>query len=75
MLPANFIERRQSVKEITCDLIQIARAGASRTGRWWEVRATRAEMGAVGVVGAVGEVGIMRVVGIMGGMGVIGVVG
>ena len=33
MLPANFIERRQSVKEITCDLIQVARAGASRTGR------------------------------------------
>ena len=33
MLPANFIEGRQSVKEITCDLIQVARAGASRTGR------------------------------------------
>ena len=33
MLPANFIERRQSVKEITCDLIQVARAVASRTGR------------------------------------------
>ena len=54
MLPINFIERRQSVKEITCDLIQVARAGASRTGRWWEVRAARAEMGGVGVVGAVG---------------------
>ena len=36
MLPANFIERRQSVKEITCDLIQVARAVASRTGRWWD---------------------------------------
>ena len=33
MLPANFIEGRQSVKEITCDLIQVARAGASRMGR------------------------------------------
>ena len=33
MLPANFIERRQSVKEITCDLIQVARAVATRTGR------------------------------------------
>jgi len=33
VLPANFIEGRQSVKEITCDLIQVARAGASRTGR------------------------------------------
>ena len=32
-MPANFIERRQSVKEITCDLIQVARAVASRTGR------------------------------------------
>jgi len=33
VLPANFIEGRQSVKEITCDLIQVARAGESRTGR------------------------------------------
>ena len=33
MLPTNFIEGRQSVKEITCDLIQVARAGASCTGR------------------------------------------
>ena len=62
MLPANFIEGRQSVKEITCDLIQVARAGASRTGRdgrcdphgqRWEVRAAQAGMGAVGVVGEV----------------------
>jgi len=37
VLPVNFIERRQSVKKITCDLIQVARAGASRTGRWWDI--------------------------------------
>lgn len=43
MLPVNFIERRQSVKEITCDLIQVARAGMG-------------EVGAVGVMGEVGEV-------------------
>lgn len=43
MLPTNFIEGRQSVKEITCDLIQVARA----------------EMGAVGAVGVMGKVRVM----------------
>ena len=57
MLPANFIERRQSVKEITCDLIQVARAGAIRTGRWWEERAARAEMGGASRTGRDGSGG------------------
>ncbi len=72
MLPANFIERRQSVKEITCDLIQVARAGASRTGRdeialdslTRQLPTTpkgdnleKRLMGGVGIMGEVGAVG------------------
>ena len=72
MLPANFIEGRQSVKEITCDLIQVARAGASRTGRdgiapdslTRQLPITpkgdnleKRLVGAVGIMGAVGVVG------------------
>ena len=72
MLPANFIEGRQSVKEITCDLIQVARAGASRTGRdeialdslTRQLPTTpkgdnleKRLMGGVGIMGEVGAVG------------------
>ena len=63
MLPINFIERRQSVKEITCDLIQVARAGASRTG---DNGRCEPHGQVVGVVGVMGEVGVMGAVGIMG---------
>ena len=72
MLPANFIEGRQSVKEITCDLIQVARAGAIRTGRdeialdslTRQLPTTpkgdnleKRLMGGVGIMGEVGAVG------------------
>ena len=72
VLPANFIERRQSVKEITCDLIQVARAGASRTDRdgiapnslTRQLPTTpkgdnleKRLMGGVGIMGEVGAVG------------------
>jgi len=50
VLPANFIEGRQSVKEITCDLIQVARAGASRMGRDGRYEPHGQVMGAVGEV-------------------------
>jgi len=68
VLPANFIERRQSVKEITCDLIQVARAVASRTGRdgiapdsltrqlLTTPKGDNLEKRLVGVVGVMGEV-------------------
>ena len=56
MLPINFIERRQSVKEITCDLIQVARAGASRTGDNGRCEPHGQVVGVVGVMGEVGEV-------------------
>lgn len=63
MLPANFIEGRQSVKEITCDLIQVARAGASRTGRDGIApdppKGDNLEKRLVGAVGIMGEVGVM----------------
>ena len=71
MLPANFIERRQSVKEITCDLIQVARAVASRTGRDGIApdsltrqlpttpKGDNLEKRLVGAVGVMGKVGVM----------------
>ena len=67
MLPTNFIERRQSVKEITCDLIQVARAGASRTGDNGRCDPHGQVVGGVGVVGIMGVVGVMGEVGVMGG--------
>ena len=72
MLPANFIEGRQSVKEITCDLIQVARAVAIHTGRdeialdslTRQLPTTpkgdnleKRLMGGVGIMGEVGAVG------------------
>ena len=79
MLPANFIEGRQSVKEITCDLIQVARAGASRMGR-------DGRCGSNGSGGSGGRYGIApvppkgdnlekRLVGAVGIMGEVGVMG
>ena len=70
-MSANFIEGRQSVKEITCDLIQVARAGASRTGRYGIApdsltrqlpttpKRDNLEKRLVGAVGIMGEVGVM----------------